>query len=70
MTRYPPLRSTIQVYEVGEQDRVYEAVTDDESAFWGVKARQVSGPLLEIMVSEHRFKFWGGTGDGFRVAGS
>lgn len=57
---YPPLRSTIHVLQVGEQDRVYEATTDDRNDFYGVKANQILGPTLEITVCELRAKFWGG----------
>jgi hypothetical protein len=58
--RHAPLRSTIEVYEVGGETRTYEGTTDDHNGFGGVKATQLSGPPLDIWVHEHRFKFWGG----------
>jgi hypothetical protein len=58
--QYPPLKSTIEVFEVGGEQRTYEATTDDTNGFFGVKATQLSGPPLDIWVHEHRFKFWGG----------
>jgi hypothetical protein len=57
------MRSTIHVYQVGEADRVYEAMTDDGNDFYGVEAQQLSGPSLPITVAELRYKFWGGGGN-------
>ena len=55
-----PLKSKIEVYEIGEEDRVYEAVTSDGYGNWGREATQISGPELPVFVSESRTKFWGG----------
>lgn len=65
MTRqvYKPLRSTVHVYEVGAEDRVYEATTSDHLGRSQVKAKQLSGPELELLVSEIRYKLWGGGGE-------
>jgi hypothetical protein len=57
-----PLKSTIHVYEVRGEERVYEAVTDDSNSFYGAHAVQKSGPPLQIIVAEHRFKVWSGVG--------
>jgi hypothetical protein len=38
MSHYPPLRSTIEVYEVGAEKRSCEATTDDSNYFMGVRA--------------------------------
>jgi hypothetical protein len=65
MTRkhYRPLLSHINVYEIGEEDRTYEAITDDRFTTWGVDAKQLSGPTFPIKASELRFKMWGGGGE-------
>src|SRR5688572_15646997 len=52
---HQPLRSIIHVSRVGEKDeRIYEAVTDESNYFYGVTAKQLSGPPLELRVSECR----------------
>lgn len=57
---YPPLKSKIEVYEVGSADRTYEAVTDERQGLWGRPVKQLSGAKLDITVSESRSRFWGG----------
>ena len=57
-----PLKSRIEVFQIGAEDRVYEGVTDDVYGLSNREATQLSGPKLPITVSESRFKFWGGGG--------
>jgi len=58
---YPPLNSKIEVYEIGIKERVYEAVTDERlGPLYGKEAKQLSGPKLDITVSEMRQMIWGG----------
>lgn len=56
------MKSTIRVYEHQTEDRVYEATTDERVSLYGVPAKQLSGPKLDISVSELRMNFWGGGG--------
>lgn len=57
---YRPLRSTVRVFEIGRDDRTYEATTDDSTPFEGVLVQPRKGPHLDLWVRENRFKFWGG----------
>ena len=57
---YKPLRSTIHVYQPHGEERIYEATTDDSTGYQGAKAKQLSGPERDILVSEVRSKTWGG----------
>jgi hypothetical protein len=53
---FMPMRSLIRVYEVGADERVYEVTTSGAFGRYQVPAKQLSGPPLDIVVSEHRYR--------------
>jgi hypothetical protein len=59
------LCSVIRVHEIDTPDRVYEAATD-QTGGWKAPAVQISGPPLDITVSEEQTKTSYGTQPGPR----